>query len=44
LYVRWGDNPARLLGLVLIAVGWALDRRRRAAPPAPGEPSAVRPT
>ena len=40
-YVRWGDNPARLLGLALVAIGWVLDRRGR-RPPAdatPGEPT-----
>jgi apolipoprotein N-acyltransferase len=33
-YVRWGDAPARLVAGALVALGWALDRRRRAALPA----------
>ena len=28
-YVRWGDTPARLLGVALVAIGWVLDRRGR---------------
>jgi len=28
-YVRWGDAPARLAAVLLIAGGWALDRRQR---------------
>ncbi|MCU1353841.1 MAG: lnt [Acidimicrobiales bacterium] len=37
LYVRWGDNPARLLALALVVAGWLVDRRerrRRGAPAA----------
>lgn len=31
-YVRFGDLPARVLGLLLVAAGWALDRRWRNRP------------
>jgi apolipoprotein N-acyltransferase len=30
-YVRWGDLPARVAAILLVAAGWALDRRRRPA-------------
>lgn len=30
-YLRWGDLPVRVLAVVLIALGWALDRRGRSA-------------
>jgi len=32
-YVRWGDLPARVAAVVLLAAGWALDRRGRARSP-----------
>ncbi len=35
-YVRWGDLPARLLAVGLVALGWALDRRGKGQPSRPG--------
>jgi apolipoprotein N-acyltransferase len=32
LYVRWGDLPARVLAVALVALGWALHRRGRPRP------------
>ncbi|HEY4377845.1 MAG TPA: nitrilase-related carbon-nitrogen hydrolase, partial [Acidimicrobiales bacterium] len=31
-YVDWGDNPARVVGLLLLLAGWALDRRSHTTP------------
>ncbi|NLD75587.1 MAG: apolipoprotein N-acyltransferase [Acidimicrobiales bacterium] len=31
-YVRWGDTPARVLAVLLLAAGWVLDRRWRNRP------------
>lgn len=31
-YVRWGDLPARVLAVALVAAGWVLDRRWRNRP------------
>lgn len=28
-YVRWGDLPARVVAVLVVALGWALDRRSR---------------
>ena len=33
-YVRWGDLPARIVAVALVALGWALDRRRERSAPA----------
>lgn len=30
-YLRWGDLPARVLAVGLVAAGWAIDRRRRSS-------------
>lgn len=41
-YTRYGDVPARLLAVLLVATGWILTRRRSAVDP-PGADEAVRP-
>jgi apolipoprotein N-acyltransferase len=38
-YLRWGDTPARVLALGLVAAGWALDRRFRRRPDDEAEPT-----
>ena len=40
-YVRWGDNPARLLGLALVGIGWVLDRRGRRRSGSAAEPDTM---
>ena len=40
-YVRFGDLPPRVVAAALLLTGWAVDRRRRAADPAPDRPAPV---